>query len=112
MRRFGVKRLCLYLYSFTPPYVFVICVATGSKPMQDNWCGEEMPMQNSCHSNWEEEEEMEISMWNNNTYMKKPPKVRIRCTQSFCFHQIDVLYSIYTNAHMSSSSGCVPDLIK
>ena len=57
--------------------------------MQDNWCGEEMPMPGNCHSNWEEEEEVEIGMWNNNTssqeanqsgnwsYMKKmPPKVR------------------------------------
>ncbi|XP_051571900.1 trinucleotide repeat-containing gene 6A protein-like isoform X2 [Myxocyprinus asiaticus] len=57
---------------------------SGSKPMQDNWCGEEMSV--AGHSNWEEEEEVEIGMWNNNpsqetnqtgnwSYKKMPPKL-------------------------------------
>lgn len=54
---------------------------SGSKPMQDNWCGEEMSM--AGHSNWGEEEEVEIGMWNNNpsqetgnwSYKKMPPKL-------------------------------------
>lgn len=56
--------------------------------MQDNWCGEEMSM--AGQSNWgEEEEEVEIGMWNNNpsqemnqtgnwSYKKMPPKVIIQ----------------------------------
>ncbi|KAJ8246093.1 hypothetical protein GJAV_G00263570 [Gymnothorax javanicus] len=59
----------------------------GPKPMQDKWCAEETPMQGTRHSSWEEEEEVEIGMWNNNpseemnqqgnwSYMKKmPPKL-------------------------------------
>ena len=55
--------------------------------MQDNWCGEETPMVGPRHPSWEEEEEVEIGMWNNApsqdmnqqgnwSYMKKmPPKV-------------------------------------
>lgn len=52
--------------------------------MQDNWCGDEMSM--TGHSNWEEEEEVKIGVWNNNpsqemnqtgnwSYKKMPPKV-------------------------------------
>ncbi|KAG5854473.1 hypothetical protein ANANG_G00038220 [Anguilla anguilla] len=59
----------------------------GPKPMQENWCGEETSMSGTRHQNWEEEEEVEIGMWNNTpsqemnqpgnwSYMKKmPPKV-------------------------------------
>ncbi|TRY90733.1 hypothetical protein DNTS_004504 [Danionella cerebrum] len=53
-----------------------------AKPMQDNWSAEDM----TGHSNWEEEEEVEIGMWNNNlsqemnqtgnwSYKKMPPKL-------------------------------------
>lgn len=59
-----------------------LIMALGSKPMQDNWGGEEM-------SNWEEEGEVEIGMWNNNPsqevnqtgswpYKKMTPKVIIK----------------------------------
>lgn len=52
--------------------------------MQENWCGDEMSM--TGHSNWEEEEEVKIGVWNNNpsqennqtgnwSYKKMPPKV-------------------------------------
>lgn len=56
--------------------------------MQDNWCGEMSSM--AGQSNWgEEEEEVEIGMWNNNPsqemnqtgnwpYKKMPPKVIIQ----------------------------------
>lgn len=55
--------------------------------MQDNWGGEEMSM--TGHSNWEEEKELEMGMWNNNIsqemnqygnwpYKKVPPKVIIK----------------------------------
>lgn len=62
-----------------------VFVAAGPKPMQSSWDGE---MAMPAPSNWgEEEEEVEIGMWNNNTaqevnqsgnwsYSKKvPPKV-------------------------------------
>lgn len=53
--------------------------------MQDNWCGEEMPMAGSSHNHWgqEEEEEVEIGMWNNSTYtrQKMPPKVNHTSSQ-------------------------------
>ncbi|XP_041085558.1 trinucleotide repeat-containing gene 6A protein-like isoform X10 [Polyodon spathula] len=59
----------------------------GPKPMQDGWCGDEMSMPGTRHPSWEEEEDVEIGMWNSNPsqevnqpsnwppYMKKmPPK--------------------------------------
>lgn len=59
--------------------------------MQDNWGGEEMSM--TGHSNWEEEVEVEIGMWNNNPsqevnqtgnwpYKKMTPKVIIKTSFS------------------------------
>ncbi|XP_069065791.1 trinucleotide repeat-containing gene 6A protein isoform X2 [Pleurodeles waltl] len=56
------------------------------KSMQDGWCGEEMPPTGSRHTRWEEDEDVEIGMWNSHStqdsnsshhawppYMKKMP---------------------------------------
>lgn len=64
----------------------MVFVFLGSKPMQD-WYGEENSM--AGHSNLEEEEQVKIGMWNNNSslemnqtgnwsYKKMPPKVIIQ----------------------------------
>uniref|UniRef100_A0A8D0L776 Trinucleotide repeat containing adaptor 6A n=1 Tax=Sphenodon punctatus TaxID=8508 RepID=A0A8D0L776_SPHPU len=59
----------------------------GPKSMQvpDGWCGDEVPLTGSCQTGWEEEEDVEIGMWNGNLsqevnqslnwppYMKKMP---------------------------------------
>lgn len=65
---------------FSPP---------GPKSMQDSWCGDDMPLTGSRQTSWEEEEDVEIGMWNSSSsqepnpslnwppYMKKmPTKVR------------------------------------
>lgn len=70
--------------------------AAGPKPVQSSWDGE---MAMPAPSNWEEEEEVEIGMWNNNTpqevnqsgnwsYSKKvPPKVAIQgCVPDTSFY--------------------------
>lgn len=57
--------------------------------MQDSWCGDDMPLTGSRQTSWEEEEDVEIGMWNSSSsqeanpslnwppYMKKmPTKVR------------------------------------
>lgn len=61
----------------------------GPKSMQDSWCGDDMPLTGSRQTSWEEEEDVEIGMWNSSSsqetnpslnwppYMKKmPTKVR------------------------------------
>ncbi|XP_071617107.1 trinucleotide repeat-containing gene 6A protein isoform X8 [Heliangelus exortis] len=57
----------------------------GPKSMQDSWCGDDMPLTGSRQTSWEEEEDVEIGMWNSSssqeanpslnwpTYMKKMP---------------------------------------
>lgn len=61
----------------------------GPKSMQDSWCGDDVPLSGSRQTSWEEEEDVEIGMWNSSSsqeanpslnwppYMKKmPTKVR------------------------------------
>lgn len=60
--------------------------------MQDSWCGDDMPLTGSRQTSWEEEEDVEIGMWNSSSsqeantslnwppYMKKmPTKVIVTC---------------------------------
>lgn len=63
--------------------------------MQDSWCGDDMPLTGSRQTSWEEEEDVEIGMWNSSSsqeanpslnwppYMKKmPTKVILVCEMS------------------------------
>lgn len=63
--------------------------------MQDSWCGDDMPLTGSRQTSWEEEEDVEIGMWNSSSsqeantslnwppYMKKmPTKVIMTCEMS------------------------------
>lgn len=69
----------------------------GPKSMQDSWCGDDMPLTGSRQTSWEEEEDVEIGMWNSSSsqeansslnwppYMKKmPTKVMRRLGWGFC----------------------------
>lgn len=69
----------------------------GPKSMQDSWCGDDMPLTGSRQTSWEEEEDVEIGMWNSSSsqeanpslnwppYMKKmPTKVMRKLSQGFC----------------------------
>lgn len=60
--------------------------------MQDSWCGDDMQLTGSRQTSWEEEEDVEIGMWNSSSsqeanpslnwppYMKKmPTKVILAC---------------------------------
>ncbi|XP_013360256.1 PREDICTED: trinucleotide repeat-containing gene 6A protein isoform X8 [Chinchilla lanigera] len=40
---------------------------SGPKSMQDGWCGDDMPLPGSRPPGWEEEEDVEIGMWNSNS---------------------------------------------
>lgn len=40
---------------------------SGPKSMQDGWCGDDMPLPGSRPTGWEEEEDVEIGMWNSNS---------------------------------------------
>lgn len=35
--------------------------------MQDGWCGDDMPLPGNRPTGWEEEEDVEIGMWNSNS---------------------------------------------
>lgn len=63
--------------------------------MQDSWCGDDMQLTGSRQTSWEEEEDVEIGMWNSSSsqeanpslnwppYMKKmPTKVILACEMS------------------------------
>lgn len=39
----------------------------GPKSMQDGWCGDDMPLPGNRPTGWEEEEDVEIGMWNSNS---------------------------------------------
>lgn len=57
----------MYPYSFIYGFSLLYFVTTGSKPM-DTWCGEDVNMGNS----WDQEEEVEIGMWNNSQQDNRP----------------------------------------
>ncbi|XP_078201059.1 trinucleotide repeat-containing gene 6A protein isoform X34 [Callithrix jacchus] len=40
---------------------------SGPKSMQDGWCGDDMPLPGNRPTGWEEEEDVEIGMWNSNS---------------------------------------------
>lgn len=46
---------------------FSLCHKSGPKSMQDGWCGEDMPLPGNRPTGWEEEEDVEIGMWNSNS---------------------------------------------
>lgn len=57
----------MYPYSLIYGFSLLYFVTTGSKPM-DTWCGEDVNMGNS----WDQEEEVEIGMWNNSQQDNRP----------------------------------------
>ncbi|KAL0616963.1 Trinucleotide repeat-containing gene 6A protein, partial [Plecturocebus cupreus] len=40
---------------------------SGPKSMQDGWCGDDIPLPGNRPTGWEEEEDVEIGMWNSNS---------------------------------------------
>lgn len=51
---------------FSPP---------GPKSMQDSWCGDDMPLTGSRQTSWEEEEDVEIGMWNSSSSQEANPSL-------------------------------------
>lgn len=47
--------------------LYVTPALSGPKSMQDGWCGDEMPLPGNRPTGWEEEEDVEIGMWNSNS---------------------------------------------
>lgn len=47
----------------------VVLTHSGPKPMQvpDAWCGGDMPLPGGHQTGWEEEEDVEIGMWNSSS---------------------------------------------
>ncbi|XP_010225299.1 PREDICTED: trinucleotide repeat-containing gene 6A protein-like, partial [Tinamus guttatus] len=43
--------------------------------MQDSWCGEDMPLTGSRQTSWEEEEDVEIGMWNSSSSQETNPSL-------------------------------------
>lgn len=43
--------------------------------MQDSWCGDDMPLTGSRQTSWEEEEDVEIGMWNSNSSQEVNPSL-------------------------------------
>lgn len=47
----------------------------GPKSMQDSWCGDDMPLTGSRQTSWEEEEDVEIGMWNSSSSQEANPSL-------------------------------------
>lgn len=43
--------------------------------MQDSWCGDDMPLTGSRQTSWEEEEDVEIGMWNSSSSQEANPSL-------------------------------------
>lgn len=43
--------------------------------MQDSWCGDDMPLTGSRQTSWEEEEDVEIGMWNSGSSQEANPSL-------------------------------------
>ncbi|XP_043834486.1 trinucleotide repeat-containing gene 6A protein isoform X4 [Dromiciops gliroides] len=47
----------------------------GPKSMQDGWCGDDMPLTGNRPTAWEEEDDVEIGMWNSNSSQEVNPSL-------------------------------------
>lgn len=63
------------MYAYSPEGIILLKYVSlyitnpqsGPKSMQDGWCGDDMPLPGNRPTGWEEEEDVEIGMWNSNS---------------------------------------------